>query len=248
MPMGCGFLHGSPIMPSVDFRARNSLKELHSFSQQGDLEQLSNNGFEELSDPVHMAFQKEGHDQAPKPMKRKQKNCLHYREKRLARRLEAQLAEGTALKAISLKKRSASTSQKLSAPCTYEEEFVPSKPAWMARRDFERDEGVFLAGAGRSPWDDCYSLGWEVGSLVSLRLPLNLALGNAGLLLMLIKLLWVCWVPFLWMRAGMRFAKRQKKLLRRQMASSPSKTRIRCIDVVLFLHIILAYLMAEGRV
>src|ERR1700678_844111 len=160
MPTGCSFLHGSPIMPAVDFRARNSLEELHNFSQQEDLEQVSDSGFEELSDPAHMAFQKEGHDQAPKPMKRKQKDRLRYREKRLARRLEAQLAEGTTLKAISLKKRSASTSQKLSAPCTYEEEFVPSKPAWMALRDFERDEREYSLqelveahGMTVIPWD-----------------------------------------------------------------------------------------------
>jgi hypothetical protein len=133
-------------VPSVPFRACNSLDELHSSSQQE--EPLSGDGFEELPDPGphdlaelrFVSFQKEGHDQAPKSENRKQNARLRYRKKRLVGRIETQLAEGTTLKAVSLKKRSASASQMASVSCTYEEDFEPSKPAWMAQRDMEKDE------------------------------------------------------------------------------------------------------------
>ena len=46
----------------------------------------------------------------------------------------------------------------------------------------------------------------------------------------------------------MRFAKRQMRHLKRQRVISTSQSMISFIDVVLFLHIILAYLMVVEKV
>ena len=153
-------LHGPSITPSVTFHAKKSLDELRNSNQQGEpLSDHDDSDFEELplarldsethnhdlGDHLydwHTPLQKDDLDQAPlaMPAIHKQKSRLRYREKRAAKRLEAQQAEGTTLKAVSLKKRSVSVSQTVSASCTYEEAFVPSKPAWMAQRDVEKDE------------------------------------------------------------------------------------------------------------
>jgi len=66
---------------------------------------------------------------------RQEQFCLKYQEKRAAKRMEAQAAQQTTLKAVALKKRLHSTAEGLPFPTSYQEDFVPWSPAWKAQID-----------------------------------------------------------------------------------------------------------------
>ena len=72
--------------------------------------------------------------QKPK-LTKKEKQKGSFREKRRTSRREVQKAEGTTLKAVSIKKRQHVMAQAIALPTEYEEDFTPSKPGWKGQPD-----------------------------------------------------------------------------------------------------------------
>lgn len=138
----------SLVLPAVKFLARESLENLDHEEVESDHECDSEEEIM-MQDPVIEEvdsdnwleggpFEEEARkaQRNSKAARQKQK----YREKRTAKRVMIQQEKGTTLKAVALKKRSNSGAQGVNSSSNFEEGFIPSKPAWKAMPDVEKDE------------------------------------------------------------------------------------------------------------
>lgn len=140
----------SPVLPEVDFRAWESLENL-DHDQHEEVE--SDHECEEIPDPVNkevssddepsdqeagVSFREEARTTQPSSRKSRQKQ--KYRNKRAAARIVAQQDDGTTLKSVASKKRSASGSLGIPSTSSYQKDFKPSKPSWKGTLDVEKNE------------------------------------------------------------------------------------------------------------
>lgn len=163
---------GNEVQPAVAFSAQKSLEIIdhdideergsdHEYEELRDSDETPN---EEIDSDHDLSEQeREGHfqneAQMPKPT-RKKKGKNRYRRNRAVQRDMTQQAGGTTLKSIALKKRSMSAAQGVHSASSFQQEFVPSKPAWKGMPDVERDERVYSLeelvnnfGMDVMPWD-----------------------------------------------------------------------------------------------
>lgn len=152
----------SPVQPAVNFLARDCLEKLDHEERKSDheCEEVESNHEGEdpaeeimMQDPVidlddelrdleeNVFFQEETSKTQPDRYTDRQKQ--KYREKRSVKRLLVQNAKGTNLKAIALKKRSDSGAHSVNSSSNFQKGFIPSKPAWKAMPDVEKDEREF---------------------------------------------------------------------------------------------------------
>jgi hypothetical protein len=141
MPLSA-FSMGDPVKPEVEFLAKEFLQNLDNVHNEEvysdhELEELPELVKEEVSSDDELSEVEEV-PLHPNSYKRRQKK--KYRDKRAVKRLAVQQNEGTTLKTVALKKRSASRAQGIPSSLSYQEEFIPSKPVWKAKPDNEKDE------------------------------------------------------------------------------------------------------------
>jgi len=163
---GLSYSIGSAVKPAVYFHAKESLEKLEQDQHE---EAGSDYECDELPDPneaprshqiEEVSSDCELSEPGHPPTTRKVRNKIKYRQKRAAARLGEQHAGGTTLKAVALKKRSASTAQGLPLDMRYQQDFTPSKPAWKGMPDIKKDktnhsleELVNCYGMEVFPWD-----------------------------------------------------------------------------------------------
>ena len=134
------------MQPAVKHSARAALESLVQEVNESDheLEEILGPVQEEVRSDDNISDQEDARNQedAPKtnPSSFKSRNKKKYRAKRAETRLSIQKDQGTTLKAISLKKRSASRAKGVHSSTSYEEDFTPSNPGWKAMPDIEKDQ------------------------------------------------------------------------------------------------------------
>jgi hypothetical protein len=145
------------VKPGVEFSAYKSLENM---DHDHDEELGSDHEFEELPDPGETPYfhrneeidsdhefseqeQEVRFQDEAQPADRQKRKKERYRNRRRADRSSEQQDKGTTLKSVALKKRSKSAAQKIPSASSFQQEFVPSKPAWKGMPDVEKDERYY---------------------------------------------------------------------------------------------------------